>query len=167
MTTSTTDLIGGPSDSIAQAVNLIAGWLAILAFVIVGGGAIFLLLCLAPALRQPGTAGNALWSKLTRRFALIALAATGIGAIVSLASLLAKANIVTGQSIGRILTSGVLGMMIASAAVGGFATRLTMDQWLARRTPEVTGPLLVGGAASMGMLVGLLIGLGVARRANW
>ncbi|HEU4792504.1 MAG TPA: copper resistance CopC family protein, partial [Nitrolancea sp.] len=27
VTTSTTDLIGGPSDSIAQAVNLIAGWL--------------------------------------------------------------------------------------------------------------------------------------------
>lgn len=113
VTTSTTDLIGGPSDSIAQAVNLIAGWLAILAFVIVGGGAGFLLLCLAPALRQPDTAGNALWSKLTRRFALIAVAMAGIGAIASLASLLAKTNIVTGQSIGRILTSGVLGDMLA------------------------------------------------------
>lgn len=113
VTTSTTDLIGGPSDSVAQAVNLVAGWLAILAFVIVGGGAVFLLLCLAPALKQPSTAGNSLWSRLTRRFALIALAAAGIGSIAALTSLLAKVNVATGQSIGRILSSGVLGDMLA------------------------------------------------------
>ncbi len=112
VTTSTTDLVGAQSDSLAQGVNLIASWLAILAFVLAGGGALFLLTCLAPALRQPG-AGAAFWTKMTRRFALIALAVAGIGAIAALASLLAKANIVTGQSIGQILSSGVLGAMLA------------------------------------------------------
>ncbi|CCF84103.1 FixH family protein [Nitrolancea hollandica] len=113
VTTSTTDLVGAQSDSLAQGVNLIASWLAILAFVLAGGGALFLLICLAPALRQPGAAGAAFWTKMTRRFALIASAVAGIGAIAALASLLAKANIVTGQSIGRNLTSGVLGAMLA------------------------------------------------------
>jgi copper transport protein len=113
VTTSTTDLVGAQSDSLAQGVNLIASWLAILAFVLAGGGALFLLICLAPALRQPGEAGAAFWTTMTRRFALIALAVAGIGAIAALASLLAKANIVTGQSIGHILSSGVLGAMLA------------------------------------------------------
>ncbi len=113
VTTSTTDLVGAQSDSVAQGVNLIASWLAILAFVLAGGGALFLLICLAPALRQPGEAGAAFWTQMTRRFALIALAMAGIGAIAALASLLAKANIVTGQSIGYILSSGVLGAMLA------------------------------------------------------
>lgn len=113
VTTTTTDLISGSSDSVAQTVNLVAGWLVMLAFVLAGGGALFLLLCLAPALRQPGTGGNVLWMQLNRRFALIAIAAAVIGAFAALATLFAKANIATGKTVVQILSSGVLGHMLA------------------------------------------------------
>ena len=44
---------------------------------------------------------------------MFTMVAVGIGILAALASLVAKANIATGQSVGRILTSGVLGDMLA------------------------------------------------------
>lgn len=169
-TTSTSDLVGSSSDSVAEGVNLIAGWLGILAFVLVGGGAAFLLICLAPALNQSGEAGHALWSRLNRRFALIALAAAVIGIIAALASLIAKANIATGESIGQILSSSVLGDMLVpwsgrvwiareAAFVAILAAALVMllrHRGVGSGRPKLTGARVMGIIAALGA-VGLVL----------
>jgi copper transport protein len=101
------------NDVLAQAIDLIAGWLTFLAFVLAGGGAAFALALLLPTLGRIGPVGAALGARLNRRFAWIALVSAAMGAIAAFVSLLAKAEIATSLPVVGILSGGVLGDMLA------------------------------------------------------
>jgi copper transport protein len=102
------DLLNPATDRPTAAVDLAGGWLTFSASILAGGGALFALLCLLPALAQLGPEGRPLAMRLQRRFAWLTLLCALIGALAAFVSLLAKAEIATGLPPTDLLSSAVL-----------------------------------------------------------
>ncbi|MBX6342265.1 MAG: FixH family protein, partial [Thermomicrobiaceae bacterium] len=132
-----------------------------LSLVLIGGGAVFALLCLRPALAQ-GEAGSqplAPWAE--RRYFRVALVAAVAGAVASLVSYLAKLSLAAGAALGGAALGGALGSrsghvwlaqevaFALSAAValaalrGGRATSAGRARWLQTAAALLAGVALV------------------------
>src|SRR6185437_15944241 len=101
------DLLNPATDRPTALVDLLSGWLTFGALVLAGGGALFALLCLLPALARVGE-GAAVRARFQIRFSKLALGCAAIGALAAFVSLLAKAEIATGLPPGDLISAAVL-----------------------------------------------------------
>jgi copper transport protein len=106
-------LLTPASDRATATVDLVFGWLAFMALILAGGGALFALCCVLPALRRAGDEGTGATLRLLRWFGPVVLVCAAIGGVAAFGSLLAKVEIATALPARDLFSGVVLGAMLA------------------------------------------------------